>query len=287
MKGSPYPPEAAATISTSTLIRLEGGDALQVLHRISTQSLTDLEPGRCRATLFCDFRGRLLHRACVARARDGSVWLLRDDGRPESLLAYVDRHVFREDLRLADATPGHLVRPSYKSSSLPAGSIEERDGVPRAIQIDESFGLVVESRAKRSAKARSEVARIRAGQPRHGHEIHEAFNPFEVGLAHEVHLNKGCFTGQEALMRLQTYGSVRRQLARVSAPGTPPESPRDLQLDGNKVGRLTSVASHAGGWIGLAVLKNELAERGAASALDDLGTVEISWFAPTRPLGVT
>src|SRR5689334_24827944 len=52
---------------------------------------------------------------------------------------------------------------------------------------------------------RSSDLRIRAARPRHGHEVTSSFTPFEVGLAHEVHLDKGCFTGQEALMRLITY----------------------------------------------------------------------------------
>jgi len=46
----------------------------------------------------------------------------------------------------------------------------------------------------------TEAARIRLGWPRHGHEIRDEFNAFEIGLARDVHLDKGCFTGQEALL---------------------------------------------------------------------------------------
>src|SRR4029077_14656564 len=97
------------------------------------------------------------------------------------------------------------------------------------------------------------------GGARHGHEIVEAFNPYEVGLAADVHLDKGCYTGQEALQRLITYDSVRRELVRVSGDGAAPAVPSDVVHDGETVGVLTSaVASEeANRWIGLAVIKKQ------------------------------
>src|SRR5438477_804465 len=90
-----------AGVPLSTVLRLEGRDALPLLHRISTQALLHLRPGHPRATLFCDFRGRLLHRAVVAVTSDGSVWLLRPDPPGAELAAVIDRHVFRDEV----ATP--------------------------------------------------------------------------------------------------------------------------------------------------------------------------------------
>src|SRR2546425_10845370 len=86
----------------SSVLRLEGRDALDLLHRISARFLSDLAPGQCRAAPFCDFRGRLLHRGFVGATRDGALWLLRDDAPGEELAAFVERHVFREEVRIAD-----------------------------------------------------------------------------------------------------------------------------------------------------------------------------------------
>src|SRR5580765_8374234 len=85
-----------------TLLRLAGRDALAVLHRISTQHLERLAAGETRATLFCDFRGRLLHRAVVTVTSDHAVWLLRPDAPGDELAAFLDRHVFREEVRIED-----------------------------------------------------------------------------------------------------------------------------------------------------------------------------------------
>jgi len=222
-------PESALSAPVAAL-RLDGADALALLHRLSTAFLADLAPGEGRATLFCDFRGRLLHRAWVARDPGGAIWLLRPDAKAAELAAFIDRHVFREQVRIEDAT-GAQAAP----------------GLPDT----ERFA--------------SELARIRAGHPRHGHEIAEAFTPFEINRAHEVHLQKGCFTGQEALMRLLTYRSVRRRLALVEGAGPPP-APAHVRREAASVGRLTSTTSlQAKGsgarWIGLAVLAHDAAER--------------------------
>ena len=81
--------------ATGTLLRLEGKDSLALLHRISTQSLLELAPGQACATLFCDYRGRLLHRAWVAVTSDHVVWLVRDDAPTLPLADFVERFIFR------------------------------------------------------------------------------------------------------------------------------------------------------------------------------------------------
>src|SRR5712692_4942056 len=95
-------PTATGREPGSSALRLAGRDVLALLHRISTNALLDLAQGEARATLFCDFRGRLLHRAVVYLDRDGAGWLLRDDAPGAPLGAFVDRHVFREDVRIED-----------------------------------------------------------------------------------------------------------------------------------------------------------------------------------------
>src|SRR5262245_3678009 len=205
-------------MSLRTALRLTGRDALSLVHRISTQALLDLEPGESRATLFCDFRGRLLHRAEGSVAEDGAVWL-RSETPAAELVAFLDRHVFRDDVAIENRSEETAAQPS---------AAEERE-------------------------------RIHAGAARHGHEITEAFNPYEVGLAADVHLDKGCYTGQEALQRLITYGSVRRELTRVSGAGAAPSVPADVLRGGETVGVLTSAApDEAGGWVGLAVIRKEI-----------------------------
>src|SRR5690349_20515511 len=94
----------------SVLLRLTGKDALPLLHRISTQALEDLGRGEARATLFCDFRARLLFRAHVARLTDDSVWLLHELAPGPALAQHLDKHIFREDVKLEDWSDRFAVR---------------------------------------------------------------------------------------------------------------------------------------------------------------------------------
>ncbi len=274
-------------VPRSSVLRLEGRDALDLLNRISTRLLLGLGPGECRAAPFCDFRSRLLHRAVVAVTRDGAVWLLRDDAPGGELAAFVDRNVFREDVRVADLGASWNACAAPGGEALATGAVEERDGIPLRVRIAPDWALTL-VRAGARCPGDDEAARIRAGRPRHGHEIHPDFNPFEVGLAHEVHLAKGCYPGQEALMRLVTYRSVRRRLVRLDGEDPPPASPRDVRANGNDGGRLTSVADDGkGGWIALAVLRHEALAPGVRIEIEGSDTVR----APeplelTQPVGL-
>lgn len=219
----------ATTREARTALRLKGRDTLALLQRLSTNALLDLPAGAARATLFCDFRGRLLHRAHVVHARDGAVWLLRGDAAGADLAAFVDRFVFREDV-----------------------AIEDREA---------DFAWTLEGVTW--GEPLPEHERIGRGLPRHGAEIAEAFNPYEVNLAHEVHLAKGCYTGQEALQRLVTYDSVRRRLVRFAGEGPAP-APQEVLASGAEAGRaagaLTSAAPlPGGGWTALAALRHDAA----------------------------
>jgi folate-binding protein YgfZ len=280
-------PAPTARTSASTVLRVDGGDALALLHRISTNFLADLGPGHVRATLFCDFRGRLLHRAVVCATSDGTLWLIRDDASGAPLAAYLDRHVFREQVRIADLSAAWTVDLGAPVPDMRPGTTTERGAVPDTVQL-EGLAWLVRPAAETVAgdtdrRLEEQRARIEAGRPAHGHEIAEEFNPFEVGLDGEVHLDKGCFTGQEALLRMVTYRSIRRRLARVEGRGWPARVPCDIRRAGQTVGRLTSVAPETrepNRWIGLAVLKKEAVDD---LQIDGAESVETARFFPTRP----
>jgi len=264
----------------STALRLMGGDALSLLHRISTNALLDLGPGGARGTLFCDFRGRLLHRAVVALDGEGSVWLLRDDAPGAALAAFIDRHVFRDDVRVEDRSGELGVRRVDPARAPPPG-------IPGSVSVeDETLTVGAEARV-----VASELERIRVGRPAHGHEIVEEFNPFEVGLGNEVHLDKGCYTGQEALQRLTTYRSVRRTLIRVTGPGLAPAVPQEVSRAGTPVGRLTSAATVPGSvpssWMGLAVVRLDAleSESGPPLAVGGESLLGTERIPARRPVG--
>jgi len=267
-------------MATSTALRLTGRDTLPLLHRVTTNALEDLQPGEARATLWCDFRGRLQFRAIVAVASDGAVWLLRPEPGAE-LAAALDKSIFRDDVRVEDLSEAQgfvLARGTTGET----GVLEEDRAVPAIVSTGDGMRIVRAGRGEPLA----ESERIAHLYPRHGHEISDTFNPFEVGLAHEVHLAKGCFTGQEALQRLITYESVRRRPARIQLAGGSPTLPSDVLAKGDAPGERAGVLTSFDAGEGFAILRSAQLESGADFALDDGRVVAvIAAPEPARPLG--
>ena len=274
----------SAPAIASTALRLTGYDVLAVLHRVTTQKLDDLPPGQSRTTLFCEYRGRLLHRATVVHAPDGAVWLLRHDAPGAELAAAVDRSVFREDVKIADRSGDFAVRLTSVPAGAHAGATFAADGVPLLAGESEGFALALDASAAPS-QAVDEVARIAAGHARHGTEVCDAFTPYDVNLSAHVHLDKGCFTGQEVLLRLVTRDKVLRRLVRVGGTGTTPEA-QDVLAGGEPVGRLTSATATAEGWIALTVMRiTALAAGDAFTLADGRALGGLRTFDVARPLG--
>src|SRR5690348_7302978 len=132
----------------STALRLDGRDALDLLHRISTNALLDLPPGSARGTLFCDFRGRLLQRAVVARTAP--------------LAGLLDRNLFREDVRVEDRS-GEAPLTLARDAAPGIAACGEERGVP--VRVATADGVVLVRGPGAPDAAAAYVAR---GLPRHG-----------------------------------------------------------------------------------------------------------------------
>ena len=96
----------------------------------------------------------------------------------------------------------------------------------------------------------AEVARVAAGEPAWGREITGDYFPMEVGLDDAIDYTKGCFLGQEPIVRIRDRGHVNWRLVRLdlgplgnaAAGGYAPAPGDRLETDAKaKAGRLTSV----------------------------------------------
>ncbi|HEY4187265.1 MAG TPA: hypothetical protein VGP07_19470 [Polyangia bacterium] len=93
--------------------------------------------------------------------------------------------------------------------------------------------------------ALAEAARIAAGEPAWGQEITDEFFPMEIGLGDAIDYRKGCFLGQEPIVRIRDRGHTNWRLARIALPeGARPDAGDRLESDLKpKAGKLTSVAT--------------------------------------------
>ena len=105
-----------------------------------------------------------------------------------------------------------------------------------------------------------EAHRIRAGVPRLRLDIDNRTIPHEVGLiAAAVHLNKGCYRGQETVAKVYNLGKPPRRLVQLLIDGSTNELPElgsDISFGDKTVGTLTSIVQdYELGPVGLGVIK--------------------------------
>ena len=107
-----------------------------------------------------------------------------------------------------------------------------------------------------------EANRVEARRPRLGVDTDDRTIPQEVNwIGPAVHLDKGCYRGQETVARVHNLGRPPRMLVLVHLDGSSerPQSGDPLLADGRPVGRVGTVVDHVDlGPIALALLTRSI-----------------------------
>jgi folate-binding protein YgfZ len=138
---------------------------------------------------------------------------------------------------------------------------------------------LVEAGAEHAGLWAFEALRVEARRARFGLETDHRTIPHEVGwIGSAVHLDKGCYRGQETVARVQNLGKPPRRLVVVHFGGESdilPEPGTPVEADGRTVGFLGTAVHHFDlGPVGLAVIKRALPDdarlsiSGQAAAID-------------------
>jgi folate-binding protein YgfZ len=268
-------------------IALGGADALRYLHAVCTQHTADLRPGDAAEALLLSPKGRVEF-AFRLGVLDGGVLLDADAEAAPALAERLARFVFRHDVAVGTPATGavSLLGPAA-SDALAAAGVPGHGGGGGAGPAAEpagGTGLVAHrtaagvdlvgpdapeaaARLGRAGVASGpaelwELVRVERGLPRAGRELTDDVLAEEAGLlGSHVHLDKGCYPGQETVARVHNLGQVQRRLAGLRFTPAPVQdlpAPRtDLVTDdGRRAGQLRSVVRHPElGPIGLAYVR--------------------------------
>lgn len=282
------PQAPACTLQPASLIRLEGADALRVLHGQTSAAIETAPPGRWIPTCCITATARLRALAEVL-VDEGGAWLVVHAGEGAQVHSALDRVLFPADrVQLGGVetawwlTPvaglGEAleqgVEPAYEALADAKGWQLGGGRLGQALVLrHQAAGQAFEAwpetwRGRRILNGTElERWRLQQGLPAAPGELNDDHNPFEVGLAARVNLNKGCYLGQETLAKLATYDGVKQQLRRwhwsSTAPGRAPELGDELRPvidpnEGTRLGRITSLLELDGGdRIGLAMVRRQ------------------------------
>jgi folate-binding protein YgfZ len=283
------------------VLAVPGADRLSWLHSITTQQLAALRPGQGTETLVLSPHGHIEHHALVTE--DGeTAWLDVEPGAGPALLDFLQRMRFLMRVEPADVTadwallsllgrsldlkePDILAVPGAKfaSGSVPGRptSIYDVRPLPEWRGWARRGPLGVDLLVPRTAVAAVaewlavpwcgvwayEALRVAARVPRLGYETDHRTLPSEVEyVAPAVHLDKGCYRGQETVARVHNLGRPPRRLVLLHLDGVSSDHPPArgtgvTTVDGRTVGFVgTAVLHYELGMVALAVVKRSVAE---------------------------
>lgn len=260
------------------VLTVTGPDRLSWLHSLTTQHLEALPPGQGSEALVLSPNGHVEHHLVVVD--DGATtWVDVEPGTSAALLAFLDRMRFMLRVELADRTGdvavltavdlGGTADPTGLDGLAGLGGILATRRMPWGTDL-----LIPRAELSRAADATGrplvghdafEAARVEQGRPRLGFETDHRTIPNELPwLQTALHLQKGCYRGQETVARTHNLGHPPRRLVRLQLDGGLPSRGDPVLWEGRTAGRVTTPVYHWElGPIALAVLKRKVPDEAA------------------------
>jgi folate-binding protein YgfZ len=289
--------------SNRDVIAVPGEERASWLHTLTTQHLTDLAANQGSELLVLSPHGHVEQHAYVTE--DGTTaWLDTEPGAGEGLLKYLEMMRFFTRVEPRDATPELAVLslvgpdataivdglaapqieevpgPKFASGAVPTHATARYDvrpfhgGLARRVPL--GVDLLIPRTAVEDVKQALnvppaglwayEAVRVANRIPRFGWETDHKTIPAEADfMAAAVHLEKGCYRGQETVARVHHLGRPPRRLVLLHLDGVatdnPPSHGTPVTLEGREVGFVgTAVRHHELGMIALAVVKRNVAD---------------------------
>jgi folate-binding protein YgfZ len=221
------------------VVTVSGEDRLSWLHSLLSQNLKNLTPGQSTQSLLLDPHGHIEQLLNVID--DGqTTWIIVAGATKDALLSWLTRMVFRMRVVVADRSEDFAVVGSW-GSALPAAEVTWVDGwnVTAAggyrygavstepwslhlglVPLREFEAMEADSSVHWASEAALDALRIAAHRPGHT-EVDEKSLPHELDLlASAVHLNKGCYRGQETVAKVHNLGHPPRRLVLLHLDGS-------------------------------------------------------------------
>jgi folate-binding protein YgfZ len=285
------------------VLAVPGQERASWLHSITTQHLTDLRAGQGTELLVLSPHGHVEHHAMVAEDGT-TAWLDTEPDRTADLLDFLQKMRFMTRVEPRDATAEWAVLslvgpratelfplaepevrpvpgPKFAAGSVPSTPttryavrvLPDGEGIARRGRLGVDL-LVPRANVGEVADRLGvplaglwayEAIRVAARVPRLGLETDHRTIPAEIDLiAPAVHLDKGCYRGQETVARVHNLGRPPRRLVLLHLDGvttdaTPAPGTAVTTDDGRTVGFVGTAVRHFElGMVALAVLKRNV-----------------------------
>ena len=281
----------AGVIDLSTArgrIRVSGSEATMFLNGLITNDVKNLAQNRWMPAVFPTVQGRLIGAVRVIRGGEPGFLIDTETASHDAVLKTISRFTLAGDFKVADLTSetalltvqgnqaAEIVEKVTGVSDLPENGVAEKDGmtIVRATHTGEDgFDVIIDSSRKAELQQALETAgaqpvgedtfeilRVEAGIARFGQDMDETNVVPETNLDDAVSFTKGCYVGQEIIVRIKHRGHPAKKLTSLRFETDQQVEPGAVILskENQEIGRVTSaVVSPRLGSIGLGYVRYE------------------------------
>jgi len=264
-----------------SVVEVTGRDRAAFLHALLSNEVKALAPGQgCAATLL-DVHGKV-QALVLVWVLDDRIHLVSPPGLGASLVEQLDKYLFAEKVELRDASGEWALlllagpqadavaeRLAGEDVRLVRGGGETGGSevwlVTPASLGGKAWSAALAEGARPVGLTALESLRVEAGTPAFGRDVDATVLLPEIPTASLVSHTKGCYPGQEVVVRIRDRGHVNRMLRGLALDGdTVPAPGAEVTAGGNAIGRVTSAVSSLGlrRPIALAFVRREHAQAG-------------------------
>lgn len=262
-------------LSARGRLLVSGSEALMFLNGLITNDVKTLSVGTWMAAAFPNVQGRLLASVRVIHRDDGFL-IDTDDNSRETVVKLLERFTLAGDFSVADLSEelasvslqgekaADAIRAVFDDTAVAARQQVGKARLSSSVEVtiirathtaEDGFDLFIEAKeleklkeALRDAGGQTisadtfETLRIEAGTPRYGIDMDETVVVTETNLDDAVSFTKGCYLGQEIIVRIKHRGHVAKKLTGVVLETDSPveRGAKIHSVDAAEIGRVTS-----------------------------------------------
>ncbi len=288
--------------ATRGRIRVSGSEATMFLNGLITNDVKNLAENHWMPAVFPTVQGRLIGAVRVIRGSEPGFLIDTEMASHEAVLKTISKFTLAGDFKVSDVTSetalltiqgqgaAEILQNDFAKevSDLPENGVVQttRVTILRASHTGEAgFDLVIEAARKAEMQQGLEAAgaqpigadtfeilRVEAGIARFGQDMDETSVVPETNLDDAVSYTKGCYVGQEIIVRIKHRGHPAKKLTRLRF-----ETDQQIEAgavirstDNQEIGRVTSaVISPRRGSIGLGYVRYEYLADGTRVVVGD------------------
>ena len=312
--GDPFAEQRAAETGSALVDRsdrefvvLTGPERLTWLEGFISQHVTELAEGESTRSLILDANGRVEHSFGIYATADSLV-LDTAAGRAQSLFEFLDKMVFWSEVTPRIASELALLTVVGPSATSVLDSLDDvaapaptdwliarrarhgsaghtgEDVIVDRAQLGQAWTALAEACSAVMGRWGFDALRVMELVPDET-DLDEKTIPHEVpawigdvASGGAVHLDKGCYRGQETVSRVHNLGRAPRALVRLLLDGSEDELPgagAEVKAGSRTVGRLgTAVHHHELGPVALALVKRNVGADVALTVSDGAASID-------------